>query len=157
MINLVEDVKHVIGLAPQVDAVLTSDKISLKNAHKAWIQVLMQQTTADQCTITPLQATNVGGAGKALSADVPIWADLDVAASDALAAATAAKAYQLDAGVKNKVVWFEIDPAAALDLANGYDCIYVTSSGSAAGNILAVNFYLDMRYKQAVLPSVITD
>ncbi len=156
--SLPQEIKHVVGLAPQADGALTSDIVSLKNFNKAWIKVTMAQGNAAQHTTTLMQATDVAGTnGKAISNNVPIWSNLDVSVSDALTERTAAKVYQLDVALKNKVVWFEIDPANALDVANDFDCIYVTSAGSNVANILAVDFYLLPRTKAAVLESAITD
>lgn len=155
---LPQELKHVVGLAPQVDAELTSDIVSLKNFSKAWIKVTMAQGHAAQHTTTLMQSTVVAGTdGKAISNNVPIWSNLDISAADTLTARTAAKTYQLDVALKNKVVWFEIDPANALDVANDFDCIYVTSAGSNAANILAVDFFLLPKTKAATLEAAITD
>lgn len=156
--SLPQELKHVVGLAPRADGALTSDIVSLKNFSKAWIKVVMAQGNAAQHTTTLMQAKDVAGTdGKAISNNVPIWSNLDVSASDLLTERTAAKTYQLDAGLKNKVAWFEIDPANALDVANDFDCIYVTSAGSNAANILSVDFFLLPKTKAAVLDPAITD
>ncbi len=155
--NMPEEVIHVVGLAPQADGALTSDKVSLKNANKAWVQVIMAQANAAQCTISVLQSLNVTDAGKAVTNNLPIWYNEDVSLTSVLTRGTAAKVYELSATLKNKVVWFEIDPANALDVASDYDCIYVTSSGSNAANILSVNFYLEPKTKAAALENAIVD
>lgn len=156
--NLTEELIHVIGLAPQLDGALTSDVVSLKNANKAWVQVIMAQANAAQCTISVLQASDVAGTGgKAVSNNLPIWYNEDVSLTSALTRGTAAKTYELSATTKNKVVWFEIDPANALDVANNFDCIYVTSGGSNVANVLAVNFYLEPKTKAATLENAIVD
>lgn len=156
--NLAEELIHVVGLAPQADGALTSDVVSLKNANKAWVQVIMAQANAAQCTISVMQATDVAGtSGKAVTNTLPIWYNEDVSLTSVLTRGTAAKTYQLSATTKNKVVWFEIDPANAMDVANNFDCLYVTSGGSNAANILSVNFYLDSKTKAAALPNAIVD
>ena len=159
MFCLVENIKHVVGLAPQADGSLTSQVVSLKNVNRAWIKAIMNQNAADQCTLTLRQATDIAaGTNKAISNNVPIWYNNDAAAADALTKGTDAKTYQFSATQpKLKIVWFQIDPALALDVANDYDCIYVTSGGSSGSNLLALDFYLDMKYREYVLPSVITD
>ena len=154
---LPQEIKHVVGLAPQADGALTSDCVCLKNFSKAWIKVVMAQAAANIHTTVPMQATNVALAGgKVLTNTVPIWSNLDVSLSDLLTERAAALNYALDAGVANKVVWFEIDPAS-LDTANNFDCIYVTSAGSNVANILSVDFYLQPKTKAAVLDPAITN
>jgi len=88
---------------------------------------------------------------------VPIWANLDCAASDALVRQTDAVSYTTDAELKHKIVVFEIDPAT-LDLVNGFDCLVVITGASDVANITQAMYYLvDDRYKQATPPSAIVD
>ena len=65
--------------------------------------------------------------------------------------------YTTDAGVKNKMVIFEIDPAS-LDLANNFDCVYLSTGASNAANITAAYAILtDLRFASATPPSAIVD
>ena len=108
--------------------------------------------------LTLEQSTNVAGAGaKAVTALVPIWADLDAATSDALVRAADAASYTTDAAVKRKVVVFEIVPEAALDIAGGFDCIVVKTGASNVANITAAMYIAIPRYQQATPPSIIVD
>ena len=160
MINtLPEELKHVVLLAPQADGSLTSDVVSFKNVNKGWVKVVMWQTEANQCTITLTQATDVAAAtNKAITNNVPIWDNSDAVAADALARQTAAKTYQFSATHdKIKIAWFEIDPANAFDVDGGYDCLYLTSSGSNVANIISAEVFLAPKYKEDVLLSAITD
>jgi len=118
-------------LAPAADAACrTSGYFTLKNVHKAWIIANITQGNAATIALTPLQATAVAGTGsKVLTAAVPIVSNLDTAASDALLERTAAANYTTDAGVKNKVVIFEIDPAACMDINSDFDCIGMSTGG----------------------------
>ena len=158
MPHLVEQFKIVSGIAPQLlDAWAVGDYVSLKNCQMAFVVAHMQQGNADQSTIVINQAQAVAGTNeKVLANVVPVWADLDVAASDALTRRTDAVNYQLDVGVKNKVVVFQIDPAS-LDVANGFDCInaYVATGNSA--NVLGVEYFLFNRYQEDIPPSAIVD
>lgn len=147
-------------LAPAADAAgRTSGYFSLKDAHKAYIIVNITQGNAATIALTPLQASAVAGTGsKALTAVAPIVANLDTAASDALAEATAAANYTTDAGVKNKLVIFEIDPAACMDINNGFDCIGMSTGASHATNITsALLVMMPLRYSQATPPTAATD
>lgn len=142
-------------LAPAADAAgRTSGYFSLKNAHKAYIVASVTQGDAATVTLTPLQATDVSGTGSKAITATAIASDLDTATSDGLVARTAAAAYTTDAGVKNKVVIFEIDPAECMDVNNGYDCIGMSTGASNAANITSAMLILwPLRYQQAVPPS----
>ncbi|MCP4099152.1 MAG: hypothetical protein GY748_23260 [Planctomycetaceae bacterium] len=137
---------------------ITCDYVSLKNAHKAWIVATFDQAVGHATGIDPQQATAVDGtAVKVLSTAVPIWANEDVGASDALVAQTSATTYNVSADIKVKHVIFEIDPAS-LDNNNGFDCLGCTvDDSSQATNLISVNYWLEMRYEGASLPSAIID
>ena len=134
----------------------TSDVISLKNAHKAWIVVNMTQAVAHATLLTVRQATNVAaGTNAVLAAVVPIRANEDCAASDALVAQTAALNYTVTADIKKKQIIFEIDPASLTD---GYICVYITAADSSqASNLWGVEAILATRHPQATPPSAIVD
>lgn len=159
-ISLSENFKIVAATAGPVtsNGGVTCDYVSLKNVHKAWIVVTMDQAVGHATTITPKQATAVAGTGvKVLSTNVPIWANEDVAASDTLVAQTAAANYSVSADIKVKHVVFEID-AATLDMANSFDCIgCLVSDSSQATDFVNINYFLQERYAQATPPAAITD
>lgn len=152
---LIDKIKVVEALTPQTNGgALVGDYISLKNVLKAFVFVEVQQAHATPPAITIEQDTTIAiSASKAITKAVPIWSNLDCAASDVLVARTANVAYTTDAGIKHKIVIFEIDPAT-LDIANGFDCITVKIAGSDISNIVAAQYVLDLRYNASV---VITD
>jgi hypothetical protein len=158
MLNLVEQVKIIEAITPQAGAAITGDYISLKNAAMAYAVVHVNQAAADICTISIEQATVVAGTDtKVITNAVPIWSNLDCAASDTLVRRTAAVNYALDAGTKHKIVVFQIDPAS-LDVANDFDCICVKTSASNAANITSAKYFLTgLKYSQATPPTAITD
>jgi len=159
MLSIPETCFPVNLLAPAADAGGRTSAVypSLKNAVKAWIVFYTTQGAANTILLTPVQATNVAGLGtKVLANVVPIWANLDVAASDAIPKTTSAVNYTTDAGVKNKIVVFEIDPAN-LDLANGFDCIGLTTGASAAANITSALLFIQPAVKGANQPSYIAN
>lgn len=158
-ISLPQECKIVEAIAPATDAAgRSSAAISLKNAGKAYIYAHITQGNAATIALVPMQATNVAKAGgKVLTNAVPIWANLDTAAGDTLVRATDAVNYTTDAGVKNKLVIFEINPAL-LDVAGGFDCIYFTTGASNVANITSGAFICtDLRYSQATPPSAIAN
>lgn len=149
--------KIVDGAPPAADAAgRTSDYVSLKNCKRAFIVCHINQGNAATVLLTPNQASAVAGTGKKVIPAVPIWANLDTVASDTLARATDAANYTTDAGVKQKVVVFQVD-ADKLDMANGFDCISIDTGASNAANITAVMFYLETRYAQDNPPAAITN
>lgn len=157
IISLAEQFKIVEAITPQAGAAITGDYVSLKNALMAYVVVHVAQGAADVMAITLEQATVVAGTDtKVLANVVPIWSNLDCAASDTLVARTAAVGYSLDAGQKHKIVVFKIDPAA-LDVANNFDCICVKTAASNAGNITSAMYYLVEKYAAATPPAAITD
>lgn len=152
------DFVPVEALAPAADAAgRTGDYITLKNiTGPVYIVCHITQGNAATIALTPKQATAVAGTGvKALTSDVPIWTNLDTAAGDLFTSQTAAKDYTTDAGVKNKIVVFRIDPAS-LDLANGFNCITIVTGASHAANITEAQFVItEPRY--APPATVLTD
>jgi len=151
-----EGVKLIDCLQPAADAAgRTGSYISLKNALMAWVCFHVNQGNAATVACDVLQASAVAGTGvKALSANAPIWTDLDTAASDLFTRQTDAKTYTTDAGIKRKIVIFQIDPAA-LDQALGFDCIAGRTGASNAANITECEFLVLPRYSPA--PSMIVD
>lgn len=153
-----EDVMLVEALTPAADgAGRTGAYVSLKNVHRAWIVAHINQGNAATIALAPKQAQAVAGTGsKVLATAVPIWANEDAAASDALAPQTAAVNFTTSAAVKQKVVVFQIDPAT-LDAAGGFDCIALTTGASNAANITSAVFLLQLRYGSATPPSTVVD
>lgn len=158
IVTLPEKYKAVAALNPATDAAgRTGAYVSLKNVNMAYIVCHITQGNAATIAISINQATAVAGTGaKAITVSVPIWSNLDVSASDALVRRTDAVSYTTDAGVKNKIVIFQIDPAT-LDVANGFDCIAVVTGASNVANITQGVYLLDERYKQATPPTAIAD
>lgn len=156
--SLPENAKLVNILAPAADAAgRTGAFVSLKGYERAYLVCHITQGNAATVALTPNQAKTVaGGSAKVISA-VPIWADLDVAASDALARATDAANYTTDAGVKNKWVVFQID-ASALDINNDFDCVNVSTGASNAANITAAwALLVGARFQQVTPPTAVVD
>lgn len=135
----------------------TSNYVSLKNMLKAWIVCEVAQGNAAQVTFSPLQAQDVSGTNSKAVNSVPNWANEDCATSDSLVAQALAASYQTGAATKNKIVVFEIDPATALDIAGGFDCIGVSTSASNAGNVTSAQIYGLNRYQQATPPTALTN
>ena len=153
---LLENHGLVEALAPAADAGgRTSDWVNLKRGQACRVICHVNQGAANTVTWTLAQATVVAGSDtKALTNVVPIYVNLDCAASDAFTAATAAKSYTTDAGQKHKLVVFELGPDA-LDYDAGFCCLSVSTGASNASNITAATFLIESRY--GPVPSFIVD
>ncbi len=150
MITLPEQMKIVQAVYPQTNAgAITGDYVSLKHAHKVWIMVDIQQANAATIALTLERATDVSGTGSVAIADaVPIWSNLDTAATDILVARTAAVSYTTDAGVKNKQVIFEVDSTGW----ESYDCLVLKVGASNVANVVSACYMMESRFPGATPP-----
>lgn len=157
MFSIPEDVTPYHLLAPAADAAgCTSSYLSLKNAVRAWIVAYIEQGNAATILLSPLQASAVAGTGsKAISA-ARISTKLDEASAD-FTKQTEAATHTTDAGVKKKIVIFELDLAKVLDLANGFDCIAISTGASNVANITSALLFVKNRHAGATVPSPLTD
>ena len=150
---------HVVELlTPATDAAgRTGGYISLKSAQWVYIVCHMDQGNAATITWTPEQASKVDGTGtKALTNNVPIWADEDLAASDVPTRQTDAANFTTSAAIKHKMLIFSIDPAS-LDSSSSFDCITVKTGASDAANITSAVAIIVPRYHSASPISAIVD
>lgn len=156
--SLPQNMKVVQAFYPQTtNGTLTSQVISLKNAHKAWLVLDFNQAVGHATAPTLNQATSIAATTNKAAPTVPIWANEDCAATDTLVKKTDAASYAVTNDVKKKQVVFEIDPSR-LDVNGGYDCVYATiATSSQATNFVSGAWYLQERYPQATPPSAILD
>lgn len=155
-------------LKPAADAAgRTSTYVSLKNAHKAYIIVTINQGNAATVALTPLQAQDKSGTNsKGLTAVAPIAVNLDAdtTPSDVMTLVAAATSYTTDAGTKTKVICFEVDPVESMDVnsttnnASGvpqaFDHLAIQTGASNSANITSAILVLTpLRYNQANPPS----
>ena len=159
MIRSVAEELHPVNiLAPAADAAgRTGAYVNCAYSGKIHVRVQITQGNAATILLSLLQATSAAGAGSKAGPVSQIWANLDTATNDTLArVATDANTYTTDAGVKLKVVIFEFD-ASALDVANGFQYVTVSTGASNAANITAVTAeFIQSRYPQATPPTVVT-
>jgi hypothetical protein len=135
------------------------DVVSMKNLIRGWFVVLHNGANDTDLTLSLYQATDVAaGTNKAVTAAQANYLDADQgASSDTLAKQTDAYAITIDPATQNGVMWvLEVDPTT-LDLANGYDCVYLADSGGNASNLCTILFVGLMNFQGASLPSVIVD
>lgn len=141
-------------LAPAADAAgRTSGYRNLKNALKAYVVAHINQGYADTIALTLLQAQDVSGTGSKALGATPIWLNDATGTSDALVAQAAAAGYTTDANLADKIVVFEIEPEACMDVANGFHTVAISTGASNAANITAAELYVLGSYQQASPPS----
>ena len=143
--------------APAADSAgRTGAYASLRNAEKAWIQVVVNQGASNTVLLSVLQAQDSSGTGsKAVSNAVPIWLQADSTASDAYVVQTAATTFTTSSATKNKTVIFEITPETALDMANGFNHITVSTGSSSASNITFAQIIIWGSFQAATPPTSI--
>lgn len=166
--RLWEQAQIVSLLHPAADAGgRTSAYVSLRNGHKAFIVCYITQGNAATIALTPLQAQDSTGTNsKGLTGNAPIAVDLDcdTVPSDILTIAAAATSYTTDAGVKNKIVIFEIDPIEVMDqnsltlnaagVPQGFNHIAIQTGASNAANITsALLVIMPLRFAQLNPPT----
>ena len=144
-------------LTPAADAAgRTSRYVNVAKLDKAFIICHINQGNAATVALTPLQAQDTSGTGsKAISA-TQIWTDLDEATLDLFTKQANAANFTTDAGVKDKIVIFEISPQDCMDLVNGFHTIAIQTGASNAANITEAMIYSLHRYQQAQPPSILT-
>lgn len=160
-IQMVDKAKFVMGCAP---AALTStagdgDYVSLKNFARLTITLLvLNASTVTGGTITLKQASAVAGTGEKALAFTKMYANIDCAASDTLVeTAVVSNTFTTDT-TNSKILMYvmEVD-AADLDIANGFDCVRIDSTGMANA-VGAVLYQLHpARFAPALAVSAITD
>jgi hypothetical protein len=156
--SLVAQIPPIMLLGGATDAAgRTSAYRSLKNALKAYVVVHLNQGNAATVQLSLLQATAVAGTGSKATGVVPIWANLDTSVNDAFVVQTAAATFTTDAGVKDKLVVFEITPESCMDIANGFDCIAVSTGASNVANVTQALLMIFGSYQGAKLPNSYVD
>ncbi|MEN6526375.1 MAG: hypothetical protein ABFD65_07805 [Candidatus Polarisedimenticolia bacterium] len=156
--SLMQDARIVQVLDPAADAAgRTGRAVSLGNYQRAYLVAHVTQGNAATVALTPQQCTAVDGtAAKAIPA-VPVYTNLDAAGGDSFTRQTDAASFTTDAALKDKIVVFQVDPAA-LDVAGGFDCIRLNTGASNAANITEATVILcEPRYAGATQPSAIAD
>ena len=141
--RLWENAAVVSLLKPAADAAgRTSTYVSMRDCHKAYVAVYITQGNAATILLSVLQATDSAGTGSKAVSAVPIAVNLDTdtTPADQFTFPTAAATYTTDAGLKTKLVIFEILPESAMDVAGGFNHIAVSTGASNAANITSALF-----------------
>ena len=156
--NIPEEAVPVI-LTPPVttNGGVTTDYISLKNAHRVFVVCVMKQAATHATGIDPVQATLVDGTGaKAITNTVPIWKNADISATSVMTRQTDAITANATAGTTDKVITFDINPAK-LDVENAFDVLgFTVDDSSEATNFISIVAYVIPRYASPA-PNFIVD
>lgn len=157
--TLIEDYKIVQAVEPKTtNAAITGAYVSLKNVNTATIIVNLTQAVGHATVISLYQAQDVSGTGaKAITNNVPVWANEDVSSGDSLIRKTDGVNYTVANTAKNKQIVFHIDPAK-LDVNDGFTCLNVRIGASTqATNFASAEYILDSKYAGDVPSSVVID
>jgi len=158
MFNFAQQMK-VVCLNDTAANAVTCDVVSMKNLIRGWFLVHHTGANDTDLTLSLYQATDVAAAtNKAVTTALPNYLDSDQGTtSDTLVKQTDAYSLVIDPATQNGVLWvLEVDPCV-LDLANGYDCVYLDDSGGHGSNRCEIFFLGLPNYQGASLPTIITD
>lgn len=126
-------------LAPAADAAGRTGAVyhDLGKYHKVFAVFHITQGNAATVACSLSKADDAAGTGAAAVTETfDIYTNLDVAAGDAFTRQPAAASFTTDAGVKNKIVVVEVDPAK---LSKRF--LSATTGASNAANITSAMFY----------------
>ncbi len=159
--RLIDHVKTVMGCAP---AALTStagdgDYVSLKNFAKLRITLaVLNGATVTGGTITLKQASAVAGTGEKALSFSKMFANLDCAAGDTMTetAVTSDTFTTNTTNSKQLLYVIEVD-ASSLDIANGFDCVRIDSTGMVNAVGCAIYDLYGSRYSSPIDVAAITD
>jgi hypothetical protein len=157
--TLIEKYKVVQAIEPKTtNAAITGAYVSLKNVNTATVLVNLTQAVGHATVVSLYQAQDVSGTGaKALSNNVPVWANEDVSSGDSLIRKADGVSYTVTNTAKNKQVVFHIDPAK-FDVNDGFTCLNVRIGASTqATNFVSADYILDSKYAGDVPSSVVVD
>lgn len=160
-IRLTDTVKVVTGCAP---AALTStagdgDYVSLKGYSRLTVVLsILNATTVTGGTITLKQATDVAGTSEKALSFSKMWANTDTDASDTLTeTAVSSDTFTTNTTNSKKLLYvMEVD-ASDVDVANGFDCVRIDSTGMANAVGSAMYFLHGARNRSPIAVSAITD
>jgi hypothetical protein len=135
-------------------AAVTGAYISLKNAHKAWAIIMVDESANNTRQDFHLyKATAVAGTGEVVDQTANWWRNDNTATGDTLTAQTAGATFQTAAGQTAQMIVVEIDPK----LYPGYDCFAIHSDAGNIANWATVIYIVETRYAQCTPPTIITD
>jgi len=137
----------VTGLAPvTTNAAKTADYINMALGIRLCVIVALTQAVAHATQITLRQAQDNTGMGlKDLANNVPIWANEDIASSDALVKQSDGISHSVANDVKNKKIIFQVE-GDDLDMKNGFDHLTVlVSASSQASNFVNIEYIVESR------------
>lgn len=140
------------------NALGTCDYISMKNCHSVLITVMQAYGGDTDLVLSIKQATDVAATGaKVMSGAMQFAINTDTSLTDTMVKQTAAAGYTIDTGAgKDQIVQFLLD-VSLLDVANGFDCIALHSTGGNASSIASVLYQVVPRYAGGTPPTRITD
>jgi len=149
MNNFLPLVPQIVSLQAAVTtgAANTSDYINCAKAEMIFFVCQLQNAGAHATVLSIYQATSAAGGGEKVIANaVPIWYSNDTVTTSNITQATAAVSYTVSESVKEKLVIFQLDPAA-LDLDNDFAFAAIHSTASSdSTNFISVVAVVEPRH-----------
>lgn len=141
-------------LPPAADAAgRTGVYKSLRNiVGRVSVVFRINQGSATPVTVSLSQALNAAGLSAIAAPAVSIYYNLNTTLSDTFIPQTAAASFTTDAGIADKIVIFEFDPAE-LSINSGYNHLTAVTGASNAANITSVHMQGLGRYQQDAPPA----
>jgi len=129
---------------------VTFDVIDLTDAIKVWIVAHFRQVAGHATTIQPVTGISIASCATAITFATRWWLNVDISATDTLAAQTAATSCACNVAAADQLMVIEIDPAEITAQLGTYHCLggTIASSGGATNFVSAV-YYIQTAYPQA--------
>ncbi len=156
MFNPIEKQRLFSAIPPTLATASTGTVISLKNIQKAYAVVYVTNTSSHTVVATPYQLTGVATTdAKVFANPLNIWtSSSDGVLRKSSEATTFTFAVTTTPDVKMAI--FEID-MGQMDQANGFDCLSIQVTTTSSLCAYSALYAVDMRYGQAVTPTVLTN
>ena len=135
---------------------VTSDIISLRDAHKVTILVTYLQAATHATVLTPVTGISIASCATAITFSARWWKNADISSTDTLVAQTAATTMSATAGVTNQLLVIEIDPQDIIAQSSTYNCLgFTIATSGEATNFVTATYLIETRFQQATPPVVI--
>jgi hypothetical protein len=147
-VALTEQVKFVPAFASAVPSTASPVWVSLKNAERCTVVILVKNaTTVTGSAIALSQATAVAGTNAKALAFTTAYRDIDTGAGDTMSAFTVSSNTFTTDSTNSKNLLYTIEVKGDdLDVNNGFDCLRVTLGDATAATVTAMYILWPQRF-----------
>ena len=144
--------------ATAMNATVTMDNISAKDAQKVWCVIQFSNATGGIVVVNPLLGAAVATCTTVPTFNCQFWYNAATATTDTLVAQAAGTTFTTGAGATPAMVVVQIDPGEMANQGATLDCIGLTVTGGAQiGDLCSAVWIIHERYAQATPRSAILD